>query len=160
MEKTILLTGCAGFIGFNLAKKLLHNKKNKIIGIDNINDYYDINLKKNRLLELEKSKNFIFKKIDLINYHDLEKIVKKYKIKTIFNLAAQAGVSYSIKSPKTYMHSNILGFFNILELSRIHKIKKISGFILILTGILIITGKLQILGFYLIEYFPILQKLG
>ena len=125
MKKTILLTGCAGFIGFNLTKKLLLDKKNKIIGIDNLNNYYDVDLKKNRLLELGKSKNFIFQKIDLINYHDLEKIVKKYKIKTIFNLAAQAGVGYSIKSPKTYMHSNILGFFNILELSRIHKIKKI-----------------------------------
>jgi len=125
MTKKILLTGCAGFIGFNLAKKLLLNKKKKIIGIDNINNYYDTNLKKNRLSELKKNKNFIFKKIDLSNYRDLEKIVKNYKIKTIFNLAAQAGVGYSIKSPKTYMYSNILGFFNILELSRIYKIKKI-----------------------------------
>jgi UDP-glucuronate 4-epimerase len=125
MKKTFLLTGCAGFIGFNLAKKLLLNKKNKIIGIDNINDYYDINLKKNRIIKLKKNINFIFKKIDLSDFHSLEKIIKKYKVKTIFNLAAQAGVSYSIQSPKTYFNSNILGFFNILELSRIHKIKKI-----------------------------------
>lgn len=125
IDKTILLTGCAGFIGYSLAKKLLLNNKKKIIGIDNMNNYYDVNLKKKRLAELKKSKNFIFKKIDLSNYQDLEKVIKKYKIKTIFNLAAQAGVGHSIKSPKTYMYSNMLGFFNILELSRIHKVTKI-----------------------------------
>ena len=78
IDKTILLTGCAGFIGYSLAKKLLLNNKKKIIGIDNMNNYYDVNLKKKRLAELKKSKNFIFKKIDLSNYQDLEKVIKKY----------------------------------------------------------------------------------
>jgi len=125
MKNKIIITGCAGFIGFNLAEKILLNKKNKVIGIDNINDYYDIKLKKNRLKILKKNKNFLFKKIDISNYKNLEKIIKKNKIKTIYHLAAQAGVGYSILSPKTYMLSNFVGFFNILELSRIYKIPKI-----------------------------------
>jgi UDP-glucuronate 4-epimerase len=125
MKNRIIITGCAGFIGFNLAEKILLNKKNKVIGIDNINDYYDIKLKKNRLKILKKNKNFLFKKIDISNYKNLEKIIKKNKIKTIYHLAAQAGVGYSILSPKTYMLSNFVGFFNILELSRIYKIPKI-----------------------------------
>jgi len=125
MKNRIIITGCAGFIGFNLAEKILLNKKNKVIGIDNINDYYDIKLKKNRLKILKKNKKFLFKKIDISNYKNLEKIIKTNKIKTIYHLAAQAGVGYSILSPKTYMLSNYVGFFNILELSRIYKIPKI-----------------------------------
>jgi len=125
MNNKIIITGCAGFIGFNLANKILLNNKNKVIGIDNLNDYYDVKLKKNRLKILKKNKNFLFKKIDVSNYKNLEKTIKKNKIKIIYHLAAQAGVGYSILSPKTYMQSNFIGFFNILELSRIYKIPKI-----------------------------------
>lgn len=125
MNNKIIITGCAGFIGFSLANKILLNNKDKVIGIDNLNDYYDVKLKKNRLKILKKNKNFLFKKIDVSNYKNLEKTIKKNKIKIIYHLAAQAGVGYSILSPKTYMQSNFIGFFNILELSRIYKIPKI-----------------------------------
>ncbi len=123
--KKIIITGCCGFIGFSLSKKLLINKNIKIIGIDTINDYYDVNLKKQRLKILNENKNFQFKKIDIKNYNLLEKIFKNKKIDIVYNLAAQAGVQYSIKNPKKYMDSNCVGFFNILELSRINRIKTI-----------------------------------
>ena len=123
--KKIIITGCCGFIGFSLSKKLLVNNNIKIIGIDTINDYYDVNLKKQRLKILNENKNFQFKKIDIKNYNLLEKIFKNKKIDIVYNLAAQAGVQYSIKNPKKYMDSNCVGFFNILELSRINRIKKI-----------------------------------
>ncbi len=121
----ILITGCCGFIGFHQSKRLLdsNNKFNKIIGIDNINSYYDVNLKKNRLKILKKNKNFKFFKIDLKNINKLESICIENKVKIIIHLAAQAGVRYSIDNPKKYFDSNISGFFNILELSRKIKIK-------------------------------------
>ena len=117
----ILITGVAGFIGYHVAKKILKN--NKVIGIDNINNYYDVNLKKNRIKELKKNKKFIFYKIDIIQYKKLNSIIKNNKIKIIIHLAAQAGVRYSIKNPQTYFKSNLEGFFNILETSRYNKIK-------------------------------------
>ena len=117
----ILITGVAGFIGYHVAKKILKN--NKVIGIDNINNYYDVNLKKNRIKELKKNKKFIFIKIDIIQYKKLNSIIKNNKIKIIIHLAAQAGVRYSIKNPQTYFKSNLEGFFNILETSRYNKIK-------------------------------------
>ena len=123
--KKIIVTGCCGFIGFSLSKKLLGDKNIQIIGIDIINDYYDVNLKKQRLKLLKENKNFQFKKIDIKNYNLLEKIFKNKKIDIVYNLAAQAGVQYSIKNPKKYMDSNCVGFFNILELSRFNSIKKI-----------------------------------
>ena len=117
----ILITGCAGFIGFHLSNYLL--KKNiNLIGIDNINDYYDINLKKNRLKILKAHKNFSFNKFDLINKKKLNLIIKKNRIKIIIHLAAQAGVRYSIKNPNSYFKNNLEVFFNILEVSRLHKI--------------------------------------
>ena len=119
---SILITGSAGFIGYHLAKKIL--KKNiKVFGIDNINNYYDINLKKNRIKDLKKSKKFQFYKIDLSEYKKLNNLVKRNKIKYIIHLAAQAGVRYSIKKPKTYFKSNMEGFFNILEVSKHNNIK-------------------------------------
>ena len=119
---SILITGSAGFIGYHLAKKIL--KKNiKVFGIDNINNYYDINLKKNRIKDLKKSKKFFFYKIDLSEYKKLNNLVKRNKIKYIIHLAAQAGVRYSIKKPKTYFKSNMEGFFNILEVSKNNNIK-------------------------------------
>ena len=123
-KSNILITGVAGFIGFNLSLSLLKENK-QIIGIDNINDYYSVKLKKDRLTELKKFKNFKFFKTDLVNSNSLNKIFKKYKIDKIIHLAAQAGVRYSIGNPKKYLNSNFVGFFNILELSRINKIKKI-----------------------------------
>ena len=117
MKTNYLITGVAGFIGFHLALKLL--KQNKIIvGIDNLNSYYDVNLKKSRLKILKKYPNFKFFKIDISNLKELEKIFLKKKFKKIYNLAAQAGVRYSLKKPSEYVKSNIIGFFNILELSK------------------------------------------
>ena len=120
----ILVTGCSGFIGYHLCLNLLKYKKNVVHGIDNLNNYYDIKLKKNRLSNLKKqSKKFLFIKKDISNLRSLKKIFLKGKFDYVINLAAQAGVRYSIKNPSTYFNSNIIGFFNILECSRIFKIK-------------------------------------
>ena len=121
MKEKILITGVAGFIGFSLARKLL-NLNHKIIGIDNLNNYYDPKIKKDRLKNI-KCNNFIFFKTDIRNKNTLEKIFKKYKPKFIINLAAQAGVRYSIENPKTYLENNVDGFLNILDLSVKYKIK-------------------------------------
>ena len=110
----ILITGSVGFIGFSLANHLLKKKKIKIFGIDNINNYYDTNLKLKRLKLLKKNKNFRFKKLDINNSKELEKIFKKNKFDFVFNLAAQAGVRYSIDHPRKYIEANINGFFNII----------------------------------------------
>ena len=118
---TILITGSAGFIGYHVTKKIL-NKNIKVIGIDNINNYYDINLKKNRIKDLKKNKKFFFYKVDLSNYKKLDNIVKNKKVKIIIHLAAQAGVRYSIKNPIIYFKSNLEGF-NVLEISRHNNIK-------------------------------------
>ena len=117
-----LITGSAGFIGFHLVKLLLEQNK-KVIGIDNINDYYDVRLKKDRIKILSKFKNFKFYKINLENKTSVEKVFKTHKILYTINLAAQAGVRYSILNPDAYISSNINGFFNVLDLSRIHKVK-------------------------------------
>jgi UDP-glucuronate 4-epimerase len=121
----ILVTGCAGFIGFHVSSIILKNKKNKILGLDNLNNYYDVNLKKNRLKILKKKKNFFFYKVDLLNKKKLFNLVKKNKIKIVIHLAAQAGVRYSILKPEVYVDSNIKGFLNILEACRHFKIKNL-----------------------------------
>tara|TARA_B100001057_G_scaffold500254_1_gene614309 strand:+ start:816 stop:1829 length:1014 start_codon:yes stop_codon:yes gene_type:complete len=116
----VLLTGCAGFIGFHLAKKYLDNNI-KVLGVDNLNDYYSIKLKKDRLKELyrhKKSKNFMFKKISIENYDSLKKIFLEFKPSIVVNLAAQAGVRHSLKKPLDYVKSNLVGFANILILSK------------------------------------------
>ena len=120
----ILVTGVAGFIGYFVSKKLLENG-HTVIGIDNLNKYYDIKLKKDRLKNLKKiNKNkFNFYKIDLNNFKGLKKTFKKYKVLKVIHLAAQAGVRYSLKNPRLYIESNLNGFFNIIELSRLFKIK-------------------------------------
>lgn len=119
-KKIILITGVAGFIGFHLAKKLI-DKNFEIIGIDNLNNYYDVKLKKERLDLIKK--DIIFHKVDLVEYLKLQKIFKKYKPNYVVNLAAQAGVRYSLRKPKEYISSNVVGFFNILELSKKFKVK-------------------------------------
>ena len=121
----ILITGAAGFIGFNLTRHLLNNKKVQIIGIDNINNYYSQSLKKNRIKELRKFNNFKFKKIDITNRKSLNKFIKKKNIKLIINLAAQAGVRYSLEKPSEFVSNNILGFYNIIRLAKLNKIQKI-----------------------------------
>lgn len=117
----ILITGCAGFIGFHLSQKILKNKYT-VFGIDNINSYYDVNIKKKRLQLLKQHKKFNFRKYDILDKKKVNNFVKKNKIKIIIHLAAQAGVRYSIKNPQDYFKSNIEGFFNILEISRENKI--------------------------------------
>lgn len=121
---TTLITGIAGFIGSHLARNLLI-RGDKILGIDNISDYYDVNLKYDRLNSLKSYKNFIFEKIDISNYSDLEKIIKKYKVTKICHLAAQAGVRYSLEAPMEYIKSNIVGHLNMLEICRKYEIKNI-----------------------------------
>ncbi len=116
-DNKILVTGSAGFIGYHLCKSLL-NDNYDVLGIDNINDYYDVNLKKSRLNELSKNKNFIFKKIDIIDKEKLSKSFKEFQPNIVVNLAAQAGVRYSIENPYAYMDSNLIGFLNIIELCR------------------------------------------
>jgi len=113
-----LVTGTAGFIGMHLSKRLSSQKKNKVIGIDNLNNYYDLNLKKRRVKNLIKNKRCKFVKTDICNFSALDKIIKLNKIKIIIHLAAQPGVRHSIKKPNDYTKNNLLGFANVLEVSR------------------------------------------
>jgi UDP-glucuronate 4-epimerase len=112
-----LITGAAGFIGFHLCKKLL-DEDNIILGIDNLNSYYDPALKLNRLKQLKSYKNFKFKKIDISNRKLINPVFNKFKPNKVINLAAQAGVRYSLQNPYAYIDSNLVGFLNILELCR------------------------------------------
>jgi len=123
-KQKILITGAAGFIGFSLCKKLLKNKNNEIIGIDNLNPYYSVKLKKERIKELEYEKNFRFFKIDLLEKSKLNDLFKRTKFKIVYNFAAQAGVRYSFENPESYINSNIIGFNNLLNLIKKFKIRK------------------------------------
>lgn len=116
-NKVILVTGAAGFIGFHLSKQLLE-KGVKIVGYDNINEYYDVRLKYERLYILNQYENFTFIKGDLADKNKVNNLFETYKPEIVVNLAAQAGVRYSIENPQAYMDSNIIGFFNILEACR------------------------------------------
>ena len=118
-NKTILVTGAAGFIGYYLSKRLLEEVDGvKVIGFDIVNDYYDVSLKEWRLKQLEKYNNFIFLKGNLADKELVNKLFSEYKPSVVVNLAAQAGVRYSIDHPDVYMESNIIGFYNILEACR------------------------------------------
>ncbi len=116
-NKTILVTGAAGFIGYYLSERLL-GEGHTVLGFDNLNDYYDVNLKNARLGLLEKNDMFTFVKGDLADKQAVEEIFKKFKPDIVVNLAAQAGVRYSITNPEAYISSNMIGFFNILEACR------------------------------------------
>lgn len=115
--KTYLITGSAGFIGFYLAKALLE-KGATVIGIDNMNDYYEVSLKEDRLAILSGFSEFYFVKADIADKETMFEIFKQYKPQVVVNLAAQAGVRYSIDNPDAYIQSNIVGFFNVLEACR------------------------------------------
>lgn len=123
--KTVLLTGVAGFIGANLAKRLLNDYADiRIVGIDSITDYYDVRLKHERLRELEHYGNrFVFVKDTIANREVVESLFLNYRPQEVVNLAAQAGVRYSITNPDAYIESNILGFYNILEACRHHEVE-------------------------------------
>ena len=121
-NNTVFITGSAGFIGSNLVLELLRTQSPiNIIGLDNMNDYYDVKIKEWRLHEIEKcasehsNSNYIFYKDDLANKTIIDKIFAEHKPDIVVNLAAQAGVRYSITNPDAYIQSNIIGFYNILE---------------------------------------------
>ncbi len=117
--KSIFITGTAGFIGSNLALRLLEDFSDiKVIGVDNLNDYYDVSLKHNRLNKLLKYENFVFVKGNIADKSTIVDIFEKYSPEIVINLAAQAGVRYSITNPDTYIESNLIGFYNILEACR------------------------------------------
>ncbi|MFD4930163.1 NAD-dependent epimerase [Peribacillus butanolivorans] len=118
----ILVTGAAGFIGFHLTKRLLAQDIN-VIGVDNMNGYYDVLLKNDRLKILEKNPNFEFYKMDISNKEKLNQIFKDRTIQIVINLAAQAGVRYSIDNPDSYVNSNLVGFVNILEACRQYNVE-------------------------------------
>ena len=121
-KKIYLITGAAGFIGFFLSKKLLEQGC-RVVGIDNMNNYYDVNLKYARLAELEAHEGFTFIKGDISDKATVMKAFEEYKPDVVVNLAAQAGVRYSLENPHAYIQSNIIGFFNILEACRYNPVE-------------------------------------
>ena len=117
--KTIFITGASGFIGSNLAKRILTTETDtKVVGLDNMNDYYDVRIKEARLAELQKFENYTFVKGNLEDKELINSIFEKYNPDIVVNLGAQAGVRYSITNPDAYIESNMIGFFNILEACR------------------------------------------
>ena len=119
MAKTVFITGSSGFIGSNLAKRILTTEPDaKVIGLDNMNDYYDVRIKEARLAELQKFKNYIFIKGNLADKALVNSIFEQYHPDIVVNLGAQAGVRYSITNPDAYIESNMIGFYNILEACR------------------------------------------
>ena len=122
----ILVTGAAGFIGFHLCKKLIEKKK-YVIGVDNLNNYYSVKLKKDRIKFLKNSKfkkYFKFKKLDIKRSKQLNDFCVSNNIDTIIHMAAQAGIRYSLKNPRDYLENNVGGLFNLMEVARKNKIKK------------------------------------
>ena len=118
-NKSVFITGVAGFIGSNLAKRLLSTVEGvKVVGLDNMNNYYDVRLKEARLKELEQFEKFNFVKGNLADKAVIESIFEQYKPEIVVNLGAQAGVRYSITNPDAYVEANLIGFYNILEACR------------------------------------------
>ena len=122
LSKDLLITGAAGFIGFHLAQRLLE-QGHTVIGFDNLNDYYDVGLKENRLKILSGYEKFTFIKGDLADKGELEAVFHSYQPGIVVNLGAQAGVRYSIENPEAYIQSNVVGFFNILEACRHNRVE-------------------------------------
>jgi len=122
MAKKILVTGAAGFIGFHLCKRLLA-RGDALVGLDNLSDYYDVTLKEARLNQLSKKDNFTFVKIDLADRQGLAELFARGDFEVVVNLAAQAGVRYSLVNPHAYVEANLVGFMNILEGCRHHGIE-------------------------------------
>ena len=123
-NKNVFITGTSGFIGYYLAKRVLTEVEGvKVIGLDNMNDYYDVRLKEARLKDLEQYSNYTFIKGDLADRELINKIFEDYKPSVVVNLAAQAGVRYSITNPDAYINSNIIGFYNILEACRYNPVE-------------------------------------
>ena len=123
-KRTILITGAAGFIGANLAKEIIKTTNDKVIGLDNMNNYYDVSLKEYRLREIEAlGGDFTFVKGSIADKGLVDGLFEKYKFDVVVNLAAQAGVRYSITNPDVYMESNIIGFYNILQACRHHPVE-------------------------------------
>lgn len=120
--KNVLITGAAGFIGFHLARRLL-TEGFEVVGMDNLNAYYDVNLKKDRLEQLASFPNFHFKQVDLSRRDDLTALFQAHPVEVVVNLAAQAGVRYSLENPHAYVDSNLVGFVNLLECCRHHRVK-------------------------------------
>lgn len=118
-EQTVLITGAAGFIGASLARRLLEKDKNAaVVGIDDLNDYYDVSLKEYRLAQLKAYPNFTFVKADIADKAAVQDLFRRCRPDVVVNLAAQAGVRYSIENPDAYIRSNLIGFYNILEACR------------------------------------------
>lgn len=124
-KKKVLITGCSGFIGFHLALKLLNNKNYIVYGIDSLNNYYDLKLKKKRLAILSQYSNFIFFRSNIENKNKINEFLNGINLNFIFHLAAQAGIRLSLSNPKKYFDNNIEAFFNILELARKKKVKRL-----------------------------------
>lgn len=120
----ILVTGAAGFIGSKLCLELIRNSSNTVYGVDDLNDYYSVKLKKKRLIELNKKKNFQFFKIDLKKKANYKKLMKLKSLDVIFHFAAQAGVRFVITNPKKYFNDNVVLFFNIINFAQKKKVKK------------------------------------
>lgn len=123
--KTVLVTGAAGFIGSNLVKRLFRDYKDiKVVGIDSVTDYYDVNIKYERLKEIESlSRDWTFVKASIADRDMVNDLFDKYHFSVVVNLAAQAGVRYSITNPDAYIESNLIGFYNILEACRHHEVE-------------------------------------
>ena len=122
--KTVFITGASGFIGSNLAKRILTTESDKkVIGLDNMNDYYDVRIKEARLAELQKFENYTFIKGNLADKALINSIFEQYHPNIVVNLGAQAGVRYSITNPDAYIQSNMIGFYNILEACRHHPVE-------------------------------------
>ena len=119
----VLITGAAGFIGAFLCKRLLKTTNDEIVGLDNLNDYYDVSLKEARLKMLKPFDKFTFIKGDISDKSFIDELFDEHKFDVVVNLAAQAGGRYSIDHPDVYINSNIIGFYNILEACRYHPVK-------------------------------------